>query len=352
MYWDAAAVRLDEIRFYPIDEQTTMMNLYKAGEVDAIYNHTVPPSWLPIIRRMKDYMDAPENAIEYYAINTTRPPMDDVRVRKAFNMAIDKEALATFRVVVKPLTAFTPEGIFPGYPAAQGRRVQRRARPRTAGRGRVIATARGNYDAEPVSRQRCRDPVQHARSQPPGRRVRPGAVEAEPRHHGAAAQHGIPDLPGSEIGPRIQRVRTRRDGSAITWIRTPSSSCSRRRPGNNSTGWFDPAYVRMLEEANRTVDPLKRYELLAKAEAYMLEAQPVIPLLTRATDWMKKPYVKGLYPESEHAARMEVRLHRARSREVGLRRAGAGGLTPRQRRTCFDSSSAGCWSPSRWCSWS
>ena len=68
MYWDAAAVRLDEIRFYPIDEQTTMMNLYKAGEVDAIYNHTVPASWLPIIRGMKDYMDAPENAIEYYAI--------------------------------------------------------------------------------------------------------------------------------------------------------------------------------------------------------------------------------------------------------------------------------------------
>ena len=66
--------------------------------------------------------------------------------------------------------------------------------------------------------------------------------------------------------------------------------------GNNSTGWFDPAYVRMLEEANRTIDPCKAYELLAKAEAYLLEVQPVIPLFTRATDWMKKPYVKGMYP--------------------------------------------------------
>ena len=82
-------------------------------------------------------MDAPENAIEYYAINTTKPPMDDVRVRKAFNMAIDKEALADFRVVVKPLTAFTPEGIFPGYPQPKGDAVRRRARPRAARRGRV-----------------------------------------------------------------------------------------------------------------------------------------------------------------------------------------------------------------------
>jgi len=36
--------------------------------------------------------------------------------------------------------------------------------------------------------------------------------------------------------------------------------------------------------------------MLAKAEKYMLDAAPVIPLMTRATDWMKKPYVKGMYP--------------------------------------------------------
>ena len=66
---------------------------------------------------------------------------------------------------------------------------------------------------------------------------------------------------------------------------------------------MDPKYVQMLEEANRTIDPLKRYELLAKAEAYLLEAQPVIPLLTRATDWMKKPYVKGMYPNPARCTR-------------------------------------------------
>src|SRR5690606_369909 len=66
--------------------------------------------------------------------------------------------------------------------------------------------------------------------------------------------------------------------------------------GNNGTGWFDPAYVAMLNRANRAPDPEERYRLLAAAEAYMLEAQPVIPLLTQSTNWMKKPYVKGMYP--------------------------------------------------------
>lgn len=46
---------------------------------------------------------------------------------------------------------------------------------------------------------------------------------------------------------------------------------------------------------NRTLDAQKRYALLAQAEAFMLDAQPVIQLWTSASNWMKKPYVKGMY---------------------------------------------------------
>ncbi|MBC7909882.1 MAG: hypothetical protein H7Y30_05250, partial [Pyrinomonadaceae bacterium] len=42
MYWDAAKVRLDRIAFYPSDDNPTTMNMYKAGQVDAVLNHTVP----------------------------------------------------------------------------------------------------------------------------------------------------------------------------------------------------------------------------------------------------------------------------------------------------------------------
>jgi ABC-type oligopeptide transport system substrate-binding subunit len=62
-------------------------------------------------------MDKPEAAIDYYQLNTKKPPMDDVRVRKAFNMAIDKAGLAAYQRTIKPLTAFSPEGIFPAIPS-------------------------------------------------------------------------------------------------------------------------------------------------------------------------------------------------------------------------------------------
>ena len=59
----------------------------------------------------------------------------------------------------------------------------------------------------------------------------------------------------------------------------------------------------MVDEANRALDPHERYELLAKAEAYLIDAQPILPLWTPATNWMKKPYVKGMYanPGTLHA---------------------------------------------------
>jgi oligopeptide transport system substrate-binding protein len=66
MNWDAARVKLDQITFYPVEDATTQMNLYKAGEVDAVYNHTVPYAWVDDLRQLRDYMDKPENAIEYY----------------------------------------------------------------------------------------------------------------------------------------------------------------------------------------------------------------------------------------------------------------------------------------------
>ncbi|HVW06880.1 MAG TPA: ABC transporter substrate-binding protein, partial [Vicinamibacterales bacterium] len=73
--------------------------------------------------------------------------------------------------------------------------------------------------------------------------------------------------------------------------------------GDNGTGWFDPKYVALLEAANRETDAQKRYEKLAEAEQMLLDVQPVATLTTTATNWLKKPYVKGMYanPQTLHA---------------------------------------------------
>src|SRR3989440_1462001 len=118
-YWDAANVKLDRIVFLMLADNTTMLNLYKAGELEATYNHTVPAAWLDMVAPLKDFKEAPEAAIDFYNFNTTTGPTKDVRVRKSLNMSIDKKALADWRHV-QPLTSMTPAGIFPGYPQPKG----------------------------------------------------------------------------------------------------------------------------------------------------------------------------------------------------------------------------------------
>ncbi|MGI9034419.1 MAG: hypothetical protein ACR2GD_00115, partial [Pyrinomonadaceae bacterium] len=65
---------------------------------------------------------------------------------------------------------------------------------------------------------------------------------------------------------------------------------------DGGAGFYDPKYDAMLDAANSELDPQKRFEKLARAEYYLLDQVPSVPLTISATDWMKKPYVKGMYP--------------------------------------------------------
>ena len=294
MYWDARNVKLDRIYFYPLEEQTTMMNLYKTGAVDATYNHTVPVAWLDVIRPLKDYMDAPEVAIQYYLINVTKPPMNDIRVRKAFNMAIDKKALSEWRRVTKPLTAFTPEGIFPGYPQPKGDEFNpTRAKQLLAEAG--YRDAAGNF----APLKFPTDQVELTYNTNDSNRQVAEFIQAQWKQN-LEITVPLKSMESKTFLDHRSKIEYRgfaRSGYAgdyldpFTFLNLFSTEA-----GDNGTGWSDAKYVQMLDEANRTLDPKKRYELLAKAEAYLLAAQPFIPLYTNATNWMKKPYVKGMYP--------------------------------------------------------
>ncbi len=294
MYWDAANVRLRQIKFYPLDELTTIMNLYKAGEVDAVLNHSVPTGWIETLRLKKDYMDAPEVAIEFYVINTKKPPMTDVRVRKAFNMAIDKNALAVWRRVVKPLTAFSPEGIFPGYrqPAGDGFNPER-AKQLLAEAG--YKDAAGEFDPKkfPVS------DVEITYNTNQGSKITAEFVQAQWKQN-LGITVPIKNMETKTYFDHMAKVEykgfARKGWSGDYMDPFTFLGLFYAESGDGGTGWWDPKYAALLDEANRTLDPQQRYEKLAKAEAMLLDAQPVIPLFTPATNWFKKPYVKGMYP--------------------------------------------------------
>lgn len=296
MYWDAATVRLDEIHFYPMSDNPSIMNLYKVGEIDAVLNHTVPNAWLEVVRSKKDYMDAKEAAIDFLQINVTQPPMNDVRVRKAFNYAIDKNAWAAWRKIVKPLTAFTPEGIFPNYPQPKGDNFDpERARQLLGEAGYpVIKNADGTFSCPkfPVK------DVEYIYNTQESNKAMAEWMQAQWKQNLGitVSLRNMETKTFLNARAKLEYKGFSRGGWSADYMDPFTFLSLFYTGGESGTGWEDPKYIAMLDEANRLLDPQKRYELLAQAEKYMIDAQPVIPIDTAAVNWVKKPYVKGMYP--------------------------------------------------------
>ena len=298
MYWDAANVHLDEIHFFVTTDNPTSMNLYKVGEADAVLNHTVPNAWLEVVRPKKDYMDGAEAAIAYITMNTTKPPMNDVRVRRAFNLAIDKVNYSKSRRTTKPLSAFTPEGIFVGYPQPKGEGFDPElARKLLGDAGFPVTKKDDGFECKgfPVAQ------VEYIFNTNSSNKAMAEFMQAQWKQNLGIT---VP-LRSMEFKTYMPaRTKLEYNGFAVgLWsadymdpftflgiFTTPR--------GVNGTGWYDLKYVAMLDEANRTLDHQKRYELLAKAEKYLLDVQPVIPIETFSVNWLKKPYVKGMYPNA------------------------------------------------------
>jgi oligopeptide transport system substrate-binding protein len=316
-YWDAANVHLNGIEFYPIEEQATQMNLYKSGAVDAFLNHTVPGSWIDEIRQYKDeYLNFPENATAYYSMNVTKPPFNNPKVRQAFHLAVDRVALSNFRKITKPLNDITPTGIFPDYDKARERvseeiRKERGVAPDVWAKynkfnpeqARKLLTEAGFAVQQNGDKFSCpsfpTDTVSLTYNTTETNRQIAEFVQNQWKQHLGVT---VP-LRNMEFKTFLPfRTELQYVGFAQSlWsgdYMDPFTFLSLHygKQNDGGAGFYDPKYDKLLDEANAELDPQKRYEKLARAEFYLMEQMPAVPLTINATNWMKKPYVKGLYP--------------------------------------------------------
>lgn len=90
-YWNEKEVRLEEITYRFFDDQQTMANAYKAGEVDAAAG--LLPSVMEEYKGSKDLVITDSIATRYIYPNLNVKPLWDVRVRKAMSLAVNREEL-------------------------------------------------------------------------------------------------------------------------------------------------------------------------------------------------------------------------------------------------------------------
>ena len=112
-YWDDTSVALDRVTFVNTENAEDALAAYRAGKIDAVTNASFEPLVLKLLAPYKDFRRSTFGAITFYAFNTGRPPFDDVRVREALALAIDRDRVSRDDLggATEPAEKFLPEAM-------------------------------------------------------------------------------------------------------------------------------------------------------------------------------------------------------------------------------------------------
>ncbi|HEX6284897.1 MAG TPA: peptide ABC transporter substrate-binding protein, partial [Pyrinomonadaceae bacterium] len=112
-YWDGDSVSLDRVTFVNTPNPEDALSAYRAGEIDAVTNAPFEPLALKLLAPYKDFRRSTFGALTYYVFNVDREPFDDVRVREALALAIDRERVSRddLRGATEPAGRFLPDAM-------------------------------------------------------------------------------------------------------------------------------------------------------------------------------------------------------------------------------------------------
>ncbi|MFA5057328.1 MAG: peptide ABC transporter substrate-binding protein, partial [Opitutaceae bacterium] len=285
-YWDARHVRLNRIVFYPIENASTQEAAFRAGQLHLTSD--VPLSKIaayrrdhPAILRIDPFLDT-----AFMRFNTRRPPFNDPHVRQALARALDRTALVRDVLLggQQPAHCLTPPDTA-GYTARAG------IPDDFAAARRLLAEA-----GYPGGRGFPKVEIQFA------------TLELNQRLLEAVQQMWRRELGiGVTLANKEQRVwlnderQLNYDISYAHWIGDyvdPSTYLElfTSDGGNNSTGWADPAYDRLVRAAGAEQDPARRNELYQQAEAILLGAAPIAPVFFNTRVFLCHPAVRNWRP--------------------------------------------------------
>ncbi|PIE39502.1 MAG: peptide ABC transporter substrate-binding protein [Gammaproteobacteria bacterium] len=284
-YWDKDKVKLNGVVFFPTENLVSEERMFRADQLH--YTNDVPLDKIPVYRKMENspLALAPYLGTYYYMINTTRAPVNDVRVRKALAMAIDRDTLnsSVMKGIVTAAYAVTPPGTIGYYP------------PKTF-----------KYDPE-QARQLLAEAGYPNGEGWPGAELIYNTQESH-RKIAVALQQMWKDALNIDITIANQEWKVYLDS-----IQNMDYQVARRGwigdyvdpnnfldmfltdGGNNMTGFSDAEYDDIiLRQAPAAKTREQRFALLTKAERILMEQMPILPIYTYASKHLIKPSVQGL----------------------------------------------------------
>jgi oligopeptide transport system substrate-binding protein len=116
-FYDKDNVKIENIYFYPTQDYAAGLRRFRGGEFDML-SDSLPPEQIGWLKHNmpRELQLHPFILSQYVQFNFSRKPFDDLRVRRALSLAIDREIICSKieRAGEQPAYAFIPPGM-PGY---------------------------------------------------------------------------------------------------------------------------------------------------------------------------------------------------------------------------------------------
>ena len=287
LYWDAQTVSLEGIRFYPIESADTEERAFHSGFLHL--TQTVSPDRIDFLKENHPDLIHFESYLGtyFYRFNVEEPPFDDVRVRLAFNLATDRQAIV--EKVTKggqlPARCFTPPGTGGFSPESRFRFDPQKAKSLI----QEYLTEKG-LESLPKIELKYNTSEGH-------KKVAEALQGMWKNHLGAEIQ-----LLNMEWKVFLSTI-AKRDFSLARagWIGDYVDANTflhmwRTGDGHNNTGWSSTRYDELLELAAQESDTQKRFSYFEECEKLIAENAPILPIYFYVHVTLRSPTVKGWHP--------------------------------------------------------
>ena len=93
-YWDNDKTVINQVTYLPISSEVTDVNRYRSGEIDMTYNNMPIELFQKLKKEIPNEVRVdPYLCTYYYEINNQKAPFNDVRVRTALKLAMDRDII-------------------------------------------------------------------------------------------------------------------------------------------------------------------------------------------------------------------------------------------------------------------
>jgi oligopeptide transport system substrate-binding protein len=291
-YWDNDNTTIDEVWYYPIENQSTELQRYRANALDMTYD--LPFRQLGWIRaNLPDELQIAEYlGIYYFGINVTNEPfIDNVKLRRALNLAIDREIITS---------QVTTAGEIPAYGYV----------PHAANYEQVVPEwAHWTQEERNAEARRLYEAAGYSPDRPLRLQILYNTHENHRTISVAISSMwkevlGIDtELINEEWKVYLETRRTKQTTQVYRagWIADYNDAYTfleifHSDSGLNDSGWSNARFDELLALAAQENDLERRAGYMHQAEQIMMEELPVIPVYFYVTKRLVKPWVGNYRP--------------------------------------------------------